>query len=81
MALAVFIADPGPILFRQKRIGFDGRLFDCYKFRTMATGVRGRNSDNRLIEEKLGWSPSESLKAGLEKTYEWIERQVMRNAA
>ncbi len=39
-------------------------------------GVRGRNSDNRLIEEKLGWAPSQTLTAGLEKTYEWIEMQV-----
>lgn len=39
-------------------------------------GVRGRNSDNRLIGEKLGWKPSESLKAGLEKTYSWIKDQV-----
>jgi nucleoside-diphosphate-sugar epimerase len=44
-------------------------------------GVRGRNSDNRLIREKLGWAPSEPLLAGLEKTYEWVERQVKRNAA
>ena len=44
-------------------------------------GVRGRNSDNRLIQEKLGWAPSQPLVKGLEKTYEWIERQVMRNAA
>jgi nucleoside-diphosphate-sugar epimerase len=42
-------------------------------------GVRGRNSDNRLIKEKLGWAPSQPLKAGLEKTYEWIEHQVRRN--
>ncbi|WOH57319.1 MULTISPECIES: NAD-dependent epimerase/dehydratase family protein [Bradyrhizobium] len=42
-------------------------------------GVRGRNSDNRLIEQKLGWKPSASLRAGLEKSYEWIERQVHRN--
>jgi len=40
------------------------------------TGVRGRNSDNRLILEKLGWKPSEPLKFGLEKTYRWIEEQV-----
>jgi nucleoside-diphosphate-sugar epimerase len=45
------------------------------------TGVRGRNSDNRLIQQKLGWAPSQPLVKGLEKTYEWIERQVMRNAA
>ena len=44
------------------------------------TGVRGRNSDNRLIEERLGWAPSQTLRAGLEKTYEWIEWQVRRNA-
>jgi GDP-D-mannose 3',5'-epimerase len=42
-------------------------------------GVRGRNSDNRLIGEKLGWKPSATLRSGLEKTYEWIERQVYRN--
>jgi len=39
-------------------------------------GVRGRNSDNRLIAEKLGWKPSRSLYEGLEKTYRWIEEQV-----
>lgn len=44
------------------------------------TGVRGRNSDNRLIQEKLGWAPSQTLTAGLEQTYAWIEQQVMRNS-
>lgn len=44
------------------------------------TGVRGRNSDNRLIRERLGWAPSEPLRAGLEKTYAWIEARVRRNA-
>ena len=44
------------------------------------TGVRGRNSDNRLIREKLGWAPSTVLVDGLRPTYEWINRQVMRNA-
>ena len=39
-------------------------------------GVRGRNSDNRLIREKIGWAPSESLRSGLEKTYAWISAQV-----
>ena len=41
-------------------------------------GVRGRNSDNRLIKSTLGWAPSEPLMAGLEKTYAWIEAQVAR---
>lgn len=39
-------------------------------------GVRGRNSDNRLIRKKLGWEPSQSLREGLAKTYLWIENQV-----
>jgi GDP-D-mannose 3', 5'-epimerase len=42
-------------------------------------GVRGRNSDNRLIRETLGWEPSRSLREGLKPTYQWIETQVMRN--
>lgn len=45
------------------------------------TGVRGRNSDNRLIQERLGWRPSAELTAGLEKTYAWIEQQLRRNQA
>jgi len=39
-------------------------------------GVRGRNSDNKLIQEMLGWKPNYSLRKGLEKTYVWIEKQV-----
>ena len=39
-------------------------------------GVRGRNSDNTLIHQKLGWKPSRSLKEGLETTYRWIGEQV-----
>jgi GDP-D-mannose 3',5'-epimerase len=39
-------------------------------------GVRGRNSDNRLIFEKLGWKPSLPLEDGLKITYAWIEKQV-----
>ena len=39
-------------------------------------GVRGRNSDNRLFEEKLAWAPSQPLKKGLEVTYKWITEQI-----
>lgn len=42
-------------------------------------GVRGRNSDNTLIKERLGWAPSASLEAGLRKTYPWIAEQVNKN--
>ncbi len=45
-------------------------------------GVRGRNSDNNLIQERLGWAPAISLEEGLEKTYRWIHDQVAtRDAA
>jgi nucleoside-diphosphate-sugar epimerase len=39
-------------------------------------GVRGRSSDNTLIKQKLGWEPSITLRAGLEKTYAWIHDQM-----
>lgn len=39
-------------------------------------GVRGRNSDNTLICEKLDWKPTQTLREGLEKTYPWIKEQV-----
>ncbi|MDR1857628.1 MAG: NAD-dependent epimerase/dehydratase family protein [Desulfovibrio sp.] len=39
-------------------------------------GVRGRTSDNRLVRKLLGWSPSRSLREGLEQTYAWVEAQV-----
>ena len=39
-------------------------------------GVRGRNSDNKLYEEKMKWKPKISLKDGMEKTFKWIDKQV-----
>jgi len=39
-------------------------------------GVRGRNSDNKLFKEKLGWAPAQSLEKGLELTYAWIKDQI-----
>jgi nucleoside-diphosphate-sugar epimerase len=44
-------------------------------------GVRGRNSDNKLIHEKLGWKPSRPLREGMVRTYQWIEQQVRQTAA
>lgn len=43
------------------------------------TGVRGRNSDNRLIQKELGWSPKSALRDGMEKTYQWIYSEVHKN--
>jgi GDP-D-mannose 3',5'-epimerase len=44
-------------------------------------GVRGRNSDNTLIKEKLDWAPSISLQEGMEKTYRWVFDQVSSRSA
>lgn len=39
-------------------------------------GVRGRNSDNTLIKQVLGWAPATPLKVGLEKTFKWINNEI-----
>jgi GDP-D-mannose 3',5'-epimerase len=39
-------------------------------------GVRGRNSDNHLIKEKLGWAPSQPLRVGMALTHKWIQQQL-----
>ena len=41
-------------------------------------GVRGRNSDNNLIKELLGWAPEQPLQTGMEQAYSWISTQVAR---
>lgn len=43
-------------------------------------GVRGRNSDNTLIQARLGWMPSISLREGLHKTYCWIHDELRKQA-
>ena len=40
------------------------------------TGVRGRNSNNDLIREKLGWDYSQTLEEGIRITYNWIQKQI-----
>ena len=42
-------------------------------------GVNGRNSDNALYKEKIGWVVSDPLRKGMEKTYKWIKEQVDKN--
>lgn len=44
-------------------------------------GVRGRNSENSLILEKLGWEPTITLKDGIRLTYHWIKKQVEKEIA
>ena len=46
------------------------------KFVSGPEGVKGRNSDNKLIKQKLNWEPSLPLSKGLEKTYYWISDQL-----
>lgn len=56
-----------------------GEAFDAkYGFKC-PVGVMGRNSDNRLIREKLGWAPKEPLEEGMRKLYQWISNQVVTN--
>jgi len=50
-------------------------FFDKYGFKC-PVGVRGRNSDNQLYREKMGWEVSMPLRSGMEKTYDWIHQQV-----
>ena len=42
-------------------------------------GVNGRNSDNTLYRNEVGWEVSRPLREGMEKTYFWIEEQVKKN--
>ncbi len=52
---------------------------DKYGFKC-PVGVRGRNSDNRLYREKIGWEVHQPLRTGMEKTYTWINQQVAKSA-
>ena len=54
----------------------DGKdFFDKYGFE-VPLGVKGRNSDNKLFKEKMGWEPTQPLYDGMKKTYKWINKQV-----
>jgi nucleoside-diphosphate-sugar epimerase len=54
----------------------EGQEFvDKYGFKC-PLGVQGRNSDNKLYKEKVGWEVNQPLSIGLKKTYQWIKSQV-----
>ena len=57
-------------------IDISGKRLKIKNIESNALGVRGRNSDNTLIKEVLGWSPSQPLRVGMEKLYKWINSQV-----
>lgn len=65
IAILVFAFDPGPIFFAQKRIGFGGKRFRCYKFRTMATDAEAR------LQELLRTDPA--------AREEWEKDHKLRN--
>jgi hypothetical protein len=50
-------------------------FIDKYGF-SCPTGVRGRNSDNKLYRQKIGWEVSQPLLDGMKTTYAWINQQV-----
>ena len=57
-------------------IEISGKKLTIKNIPSNAVGVRGRNSDNTLIQEVLGWQPTASLRSGMEKLYSWIDKQV-----
>ena len=57
-------------------IDISGKNLSIKNVESNAIGVRGRNSDNTLIEEKLGWKPSRPLCEGMEKLYNWINQKA-----
>ena len=59
----------------QMIIGFSGKNITINNI-PGPTGVRGRNSDNKLIQQKLGWAPSQPLKTGMQITFQWIQEQI-----
>jgi GDP-D-mannose 3', 5'-epimerase len=53
----------------------DGQEFEDKYGHPTPLGVKGRNSDNRLFKEKIGWETKQSLEDGMKKTYQWIKKQ------
>jgi GDP-D-mannose 3',5'-epimerase len=54
----------------------DGKEFEKKYGHKCPIGVNGRNSDNTLYKEKIGWVVSEPLRKGMERTYAWIKKEV-----
>lgn len=61
--------------FAQMVIDISGKNLNIHHIKG-PQGVRGRTSDNSLIEKEVGWKPTYSLREGIEKTYHWIASEV-----
>lgn len=61
--------------FAQMVIDISGKNLNIHHIKG-PQGVRGRTSDNRLVEKEVGWKPTYSLQEGVEKTYQWIASEV-----
>jgi len=66
--------------FAATALGFDNKTMPI-KHISGPQGVRGRNSDNTMIREKLGWEPLHSIEEGLKTTYFWIKGEVEKDKA
>ena len=71
--MAIDIANKGSYIKNIKGEEF----IDKYGFKC-PVGVRGRNSDNKLYKEQMGWEPIQPLYEGMKKTFEWINKQVYK---
>ena len=69
--MALDIANKGSYIKNIKGEEF----IDKYGFKC-PVGVRGRNSDNKLYKEQMGWEPTQPLYEGMKKTFEWINKQI-----
>ena len=65
--------------FAQMIIDISKKDINIKNIDVQQVGVRGRNSDNTLIKQKLDWAPTQSLKTGISKTYKWIDKYMQEN--
>ncbi|MCD4751144.1 MAG: sugar transferase [Thermoanaerobaculales bacterium] len=54
LILMIKVDSPGPVLFKQERVGYRGRIFPCYKFRSMERGAEARKSELSHMNEATG---------------------------
>ena len=69
------------IIASEKHINIENIEGDKFKSKygfKCPVGVRGRNSDNKLYKENMGWEPSQKLQDGILKTYRWVDGQTKK---